>query len=590
MKRHTIAATLALIGALLGALIGCHANADDPAGQAGELADPSRRQNAIENIRRLYTTALSKARTQNADADPRTVETITGDGGREIPGPKAVADATISGLVTTYRDRSPTPADGQAILEILNEMQDPRAIPAYLKALEWRAEVSEEHAIRAAQALERIEVPDEQKGAVIDALSQALDRVQGSRGADNRMRIHFIRTLGHLEDRRATPILTKVATRLSEDQNFLINRMAVEQVGRIADPAAVPDMIKALFLFAPNNPAMRMNDVAAQALVQIGRPAHEPLVALLAGDNEQANTIARNYIEAVRRRDEAAASQMDPRTLIVGEGCYALGQLGFAEALDPILAQVTPLTSLSVSAAEDADPQIVSRAHGCVIGLVSVNRSPADAARVRDALIQTYARVPKPNRMQLLVAMQHTYDSGLLDFLHTVARTAEDELPDIRVLAVRSYAFLANREEAARLRAVISAEPGPEDGGYRTNFEESNAALETAQECHEDVACYVRKLGDSDATVVRKAVYMIARYGRGDAEAVNALIEHIDHGDQYVRGDVLYAVDWVATSGSTAAVEAIDRVRAAEEGRSSWNQIKDLAMAVRARLGARASG
>jgi serine/threonine protein kinase len=34
----------------------------------------------------------------------------------------------------------------------------------------------------------------------------------------------------------------------------------------------------------------------------------------------------------------------------------------------------------------------------------------------------------------------------------------------------------------------------------------------------------------------------------------------------------------------------IDRVRETEEGRSSWNQIKDLAMAVRARLAARTGG
>ena len=90
--------------------------------------------------------------------------------------------------------------------------------------------------------------------------------------------------------------------------------------------------------------------------------------------------------------------------------------------------------------------------------------------------------------------------------------------------------------------------------------------------------------------VVRKATYMIARYGRGNQEAIAALIPLISHSDQFVRGDALYALDWVASEGSTEAVAAIDELKETEEGRSSWEQIKELAMAVRARLQARVGG
>lgn len=584
MKRNHIAMVLTGFGVALGVLIGCHASPDDPAGQAEELSDPVRRENAIANIQKLYNAGM------RATDNDRTATEYTGDDGREKPGPKAVADATIDALVTTYTEHPEDSQNGERILNLLLHMQDPRGMPAFLEALEWRAEVTEQHAIIAAQAIERMEIPEDQKGPAIEALSAALDRVQGSRGVDNRMRIHFIRALGKLRDRRATPILTKVATRLSEDQNFLINRMAAEQLGEIADPAAVPDLIKGLFLFAPNAPQMRMNDVAAQALVQIGRPAMDPLVETLGGDNEAANRVANNYVEAIRRRDEAAAEQMDPRTIVVGESCYALGQLGLREAIDPMMAQVTPLTSLSVGDAEDADPELVPRAHGCAVGLVSINRQEGDTARIRQALTDLYARVPKASRPQLLVAMQHTFDPGLLDFLHETARTEETELPDIRVLAVRSYAFLANREEAQRIRQVIEAEPSAEEGGFRSNFEENEPSLATAQECHEDLSCYIGKLGDDDAMVVRKAAYMIARYGRGNPEAIAALIPHLSHADQFVRGDVLYALDWVATDGSAEAVAAIEELKETEEGRSSWEQIKELAMAVRARLQARAGG
>lgn len=595
MKKQTIAMTLAGLSALLGVLIGCHAKPDDAAGQAEELADPERRTNAIQNLQTLYTSALAAA------GGDRSVETLPASGGNdERLGPMGVANLSVEALSQTYLDHPEESANGQRILSLLLETQDARALPAFTKALDWRAEVSEQHAVLAAQGIQRMELTEAQKAPVITALSEALDRVQGSRGADNQMRIYFIRALGHLQDRRATPILTKIATRIHEDQSFLINIMAAEEVGRIGDPAAIPSMIRALFLFAPNRPDQRMNDVAGQALTQIGRPSMAPLVELLSGNNEDANRIATTYIAAVRRMNAEAADKMDPRTEVIQEGCVGLGQLGLREGLDPVYAQVAPLLALSPSAVEEGGEthrQTISRAIACSMSLVQINRDDDDTARLRQALIDVYQRVPEgwppeapgSSRSQILAAMQHTYDPGLLDFLYSVASDREG-LPDFRVLALRSYVFLADREELPRIRAVIAAEP--EGGLVRTNSTDLIAPLATAEQCGEatnKLECYIGKLADPDPMVVRKAAYMIARYGRGNAEALTALIEHLDHTNVPVRGDVLYAVDWVATSGSAEAAATIERIREAEEGRSSWVQIKALAMPVRARLQARAS-
>lgn len=590
MKRHYIATLLAAIGISVGLLIGCHAKPDDAAGQAEELSDPMRRENAISNLNRLYTSALAAA-----DGDRSVEQLPENDDGRTPLGPKGIADVAVGPLTQTYVNNPSDTANGQRILNLLLEMEDVRGLPAFTKALEWRTEVSENHAITAAQAIERMEVPEDEQSEVIAALGTALDRVSGNRGVDNRMRIHFIRTLGSLDNREATSILTDTATSISEDQNFLINRMAGEEVGHLRDPAAVDDMIKALFLFAHDRPDMRMNDVGAQALTQIGRPALDPLLELLAGDNEQANTIAENLIGAIRRRDEDAASRMDPRTVVVGEACFSLGQLGFREAMDPMYGQIQPLLDMETDALEEdmeAHRGLVGRALSCATSLVQINREQSDTARLRETLTGVYQRIPEgfppeapgSSRAQLLAAMQHTFDPGLLDFLYEVAQDRE-QLPDFRVVGLRSYAFLANREDLARIRAVITAEP--EGGQVRQAFEENNPALETAQECHDDLGCYIGKLEDDEPLVVRKAAYMIARYGRGNDDAISALIGLLDHRSTPVRGDALYALDAIATDGSAAAVAEIDRIREAEEGRSSWNQIKEVAMAVRARLAAR---
>jgi HEAT repeat protein len=602
MKRQTIVAILVVLSSAFGVLIGCHAKPDDPAGQAEELADPVRRENAINNLQRLYSSALAAAQRQtgsDATRDPRTVTELPGENGQPArPGPKAIVDASIEALVRTYQQHPNENPNSGLILDLLREMRDVRALPAFIQALEWRAQQTEEQAIMAARAIEQLEVPEDKKGDVITALTNALDRVSGSTGVDNRMRIHFIRTLGAMHDNRSTPILTKVALRLTEDQNFLINRMAAEELGNLGDPAAVPAMVKALFLFAVGNPAMRMNDVGSQALVQIGRPAYEPLTELLReGGNPEVERIAQNYIRAISQRNAEAAALMDPRSVVIEEACFALGQLGFREATDPLFAQIQPLTSIEVDAATEgaeANRQLFSRALSCTTSAVQLNRAEGDTPRLRQALIDVFQRIPESwppeapgsSRAQLLAAMMHTYDAGLLDFLHQVAADREG-LPDFRVMAVRSYAFLAARGDVQRIRTVIESEPA--GGAIRAQFDEVAAALDVAQECDQDLACYVRKLGDSNPTVVRKAAYMVGRFGRGDAAALTALIEHIDHADIPVRGDVLYAIDWVATNGSAEAIAAIERVRTAEEGRSSWEQVKSVAMAVRARLQARSA-
>ncbi len=593
MKRHYIATLLATLAVAGIVLIGCRAKPDDAAGQAEELSDPIRRENAIANINRLYTSALAEA-----DGDRSVARLPENSDGRTPLGPKGIADATVARLTSTYVDNSTDTTNGQRILNLLLEMQDVRAMPAFLAALDWRPEMTENHAITAAQAIERMDIPEADQGPIVAALSEALDRVQAARGIDNRMRIHFIRALGSLHNRAATPILTKIATRIHEDQSFIINRLAGEEVGRLRDPAAIPDMIKALFLFSADRPDMRMNDIGAQALTQIGRPALQPLLALLAGDNEQANRIAANYIAAIRRRDEEAASRMDPRTVVVGEACFSLGQLGYREAMDPMYGQIQPLLDIEprdLEGSGEEHREVISRALSCMTSLVQINRQESDTERLRTTLVAVYEHIPDgfppeapdATRAQLLAAMSHTFDAGLLDFLHGIAADRA-QIPDFRVVGFRSYAYLGNRDDMTRLRAVIAAEP--EGGVVRRAFEENSAALDTAAECHDNLSCYIGKLSDDSPTVVRKACYMIARYGRGNAEAIAALVEILDHNNTSVRGDALYALDAVATAGSPEGVAEIERIRTTEEGRSSWNQIKEVAMAVRARLGARTGG
>jgi HEAT repeat protein len=576
------ARALVVAGALM--TTACHADPDDAAGQAGELSDSVRRENAIANISRLYTTAV-----QNAD------------GNRQAPEPTRIADATIAQLTQTYLDHSEDVTGRAAIMSLLGEMRDARALPALIAALDWRAEVSEEQAIGAARTLQVLTLDDAQKGEAITAIGAALQRVTQARGVDNRMRIEFLRTLGTFGDPRGTAAVSRVMLLQSENQDFLINRLACEQLGRIADPASVPAMIQALYLFAPNNPAMRMNDMASMGLVRIGRPALQPLLDTLAGNNAEANQIATQYIAAVRQRDADAAAQMSVDSIVAGDAAFAIGQLGFRDAIDPLIAETARTAEGERPGAIEENAQVEAHMTGAALALVSINRDEADSQRIRDALINVYnrlnpeARMGHVSRAQLLVAFQHLNDAGMMPFLlqraQPPARGQEND-PNIRILAFRAYAMMANGTEVANLEHILETEP---EGDARDGFLDYQPTFAAAHECNADLQCWIGKLanpgtGDGASWVQRKAAYMVARLGRGNADAITALVGQLGHSDEEVRGEVLYALDYAASQGSAAAVARIDELHTAEQGRAIWTHTESLFLAVQARLAARASG
>ena len=545
---------LAIVLALALGGVGCHADADDPAGQAEELSDPVRREYAIGNLTRLYGKALADAK---SDRNAATVKHIT--------------DSSIDQLVKTYVEHPEDNHNGELILALLFEMRDPRSLPALIKALEWRTEVNEEHAITAARTLAVLDVPADKKGEIVKKLSEALERVTGKRPVDNRMRIEFITTLGALNDKAAVDALTKVVVRQSEEQNFLINNLAVQQLAKLGDPASVPALMEALYLFDPSNPANRLNKAVPLALVRIGRPALEPLLKVVKGEDPKALAATKQWIEAIRQRAPQAVENMKPEAEMKKEAIYALGQLGLPEATEPLL----KLTS-------DSDPGV---ALGSAAALASIHRSDADTARIREALTKTYQAQEKISRMQLLRAMQHLYDPGLQSFLLGVARAPEEELPDIRVIALNAYSLLANKAEAQEAQKLIAADDSP----YKANFEQQNKALlEAAVACDQDVACWTQKLNDKDVNVARKAAYMLARLGRGKPEVIKTLTSKIDEPREEVRGDVLYALDFVATNGSPEAVAKIAELEKTEKGRAIWSHVGDLALTTGAHLAARA--
>jgi HEAT repeat protein len=321
-----------------------------------------------------------------------------------------------------------------------------------------------------------------------------------------------------------------------------------------------------------------MNDVAAEALILIGRPSLRPLLQVLEGKDATANAIAQSYIDAVKARRPDLATRMTVRQVTGGEASFALGALGFSEALEPLL--------------EEASSSDIPRKLNAAIALVRIDVPPAQKDRVRSTLRKIYGELPSgfegiAMRGQLLAAIAHTYDAEMMPFIYeqVVDKRAN---PELRLIAAQNYALLANKAEAQSLSSLIEREEPSEEGGYREKFEEHRPLLQLAEECDTSVECWTSKAASPDSAKARKGAYMLGRYAKADAQAIDALVGQLGSPDLGVRLSALMALDRIAKNGSPAAVAKIDELRAREEGQSVWTRFRVEALPVQARLRGRA--
>jgi hypothetical protein len=359
--------------------------------------------------------------------------------------------------------------------------------------------------------------------------------------------------------------LVEVALRQDEAQNFLFNKLAAQQMVKIADPGAVDSLVKALYMFDANNPMMRMEEDAEAALVAIGRPAVDPLLKAARGENPDVNKLVELSIEAFRRKDKDLAAKMVKDTLVAREAVLALGRLGFRDSIEVLIKETT-----------EADPD---RRMTAALALINISRAPGDTAKIVDALTKVYDKSDKQARPQLLVGFRHMYADEVMPLLGKVAKTTETELPPVQMYGWVSFALMANKDESKILQPILDKEEL-----IKPQLVEYQVVIKAAEQCDKSVECWLGKLKDKDKIIVRKASTMLARYGRGNDAAIKGLVELFGHGDLEVRNEALSAVDFIAVSGSEVAVKKIDDLETAESGRSIWSNFSREALPTRSRL------
>ena len=90
-----------------------------------------------------------------------------------------------------------------------------------------------------------------------------------------------MRALVKIGDKRAVPTLMKILTTSADEQDFLLNQKAALGLAEFRDPQAIPALIKGLFMTGRGTGIFQE---CRLALVRIGAPAVDPLIAAAAGE------------------------------------------------------------------------------------------------------------------------------------------------------------------------------------------------------------------------------------------------------------------------------------------------------------------
>lgn len=357
----------------------------------------------------------------------------------------------------------------------------------------------------------------------------------------------------------------------------------VRALGALASASAVPRLVEALVQCDRSD----VPEAAAHALVRIGRPAVEPLLAMLRGQHERARAAVTGCAEHRAQTRGSTAPGADD--IVAMQASVVLGRLGFEEALDPLLAETRHARG--------------DRRFAAAVALGDLPRNARTAPRIRQAITAVYRRTRgetfeerATSEAQLLLALHRGDDRAVLPFLRTegmrvVRDPALEGDASLRPLfALRLAISLADVSDVAALRPLVDRPPeawGRPAGSDDAHAIAARAALDALDRCRNDLACWRSATADPDPNVARKAVVMTARYGRGDTASIAALARALDHESDEVREEAYFALDLAAPAGDAAAVAAIDAREERERASEPW--IHDTSRTIRSRLVHRAA-
>ncbi|HXU67964.1 MAG TPA: HEAT repeat domain-containing protein [Polyangia bacterium] len=403
------------------------------------------------------------------------------------------------------------------VLKAIATFKDKRQIPVMIDSLEYTDE-SYDNAATAAAALG--DTPDP---SAVDPLIKALEKPLSIKTRANIVKQSAMESLAKIHDKRAVPAIAKILETPADDQDFFLNSVAAIALGNLGDAAAVPALVRGLFMVGRGATIYNQCRVS---LLQIGKASAQPLI--------DAHQHKDQKLEADAKKYEFRPGVIEQKTSLV------LGDLRAKEAVPVMVAELKK-------------PQKGDNHLGALICLGMIG----DPSTTKDLTgVLTDAKRDYKVRISAAEALNLAGDPSALPTLLQVAKTGDvvkdkEKYPDVRLAAAMSYARLGGAAEAAAFAPVAAAEKAaPEE------FKEDAARLEVAKKCGKDLTCYGTTLAtDASLPHQEKAAFMLSRMGK---PALGPLVKKLSTREPIVRQAVLFAIGKIGDKTSTDAIKGLE--------------------------------
>ena len=385
------------------------------------------------------------------------------------------ARPAVPALIELYKD-----THRPEHLEALARYKDDQAKPVMIEALDYTDDDFDRATI-AAGVLGDMKATDS-----VPALIQAAEKILPVKSRANNAKLAAMRALVHIGDKRAVPVLMKILTTSADEQDFVLNQKAALGLAELRDPSSVPALIQGLFM---TGRGANIFQECRLALVRVGEPAIDPMVALLNRKNAQIEEMAKKF-----KFDEVTPG------VIPFKAAAMLGDLRAARAVPALQERLKEKqkggehTAIVIALGLIATPTAVDT----LIGVVKDGKAePSVRVSAADALYLSGDRRAIPTLMEIAKSGYVTVQG--------------QKASDLRATAAIDLARISGPESFDAFNTLAQNEKDAE-GAFGMALDR----MLVAKECGSDLACYGKKLSDPSWTRAEKAAFAIGFSGNAD--------------------------------------------------------------------------
>jgi HEAT repeat protein len=439
------------------------------------------------------------------------------------------ARPAVPALMDLYND-----AKRPEFLEALARYNDPRTKQIMIDALDYTDDDFDRATI-AAGVLGEMKATD-----AVPQLIAAAEKPLPIKSRANSARIAAMRSLVKIGDKRAVPTLMKIQTTSADEQDFLLNQRAALGLAEFRDPQAIPALIKGLFMTGRGTGIFQE---CRLALVRIGQPAVDPLIALLKEQNPEVQEMAKQY-----KFDEVTPGVVPHKAAIL------LGDLRAKKAVGALTERLHQKArgdehrSALIALGYIATPAAVD---AILANLKDAKVDPAERASAADALYLSGDRRAVPTLLEVA-------KSGYV-------KSGGEQASDLRASAAIALARIAGPETYDAFKDLADKETAA--AGV---FGMALDRMQVAKECKDDINCYGKTLKDPSWTRAEKAAFAIAFSGNakqglplllGAMQPITAMAQ-----DRYpVHQAILFGLTRLGTRDCKECIEKLNTQVAKDE-------------------------